>query len=234
MDINFAVVFCFQHSLTDVSDVRGIMSSISCVCVCVWLYGSTTFYTPFIFRFLSVFSAIQEVMRIWEKNKSFLCYDKPLPRKWGGPKQTAVKLAWSEVYRIPNVAMGRGIVAAMKPVWNSLIRLGTHWKKWTIQNRDGYGGWGQELTLLLCNQGELQTLNVEWQSHGAAVYQRCKNCVQLTNIYCKSRSQGSDFLCKEGRVLWMPEQYLKVISDDIPKHLVTTSSAPSSDFTMTQ
>lgn len=30
---------------------------------------------------------------------------------------------------------------------------------------------GQEERLLLCNQRELQTLNVEWQSQGAVVYQ---------------------------------------------------------------
>lgn len=31
---------------------------------------------------------------------------------------------------------------------------------------------GQEERLWLYNRGELQTLNVEWQSHKAAVYQR--------------------------------------------------------------
>lgn len=64
-----------------------------------------------------------------------------------------------------------GILAVMEPVWNSLIRQGTNWKKWTTQNRDGCGGWGQGERLLLCNWGELQTPNVEWHSRVAVVYQ---------------------------------------------------------------
>lgn len=37
-------------------------------------------------------------------------------------------------------------------------------KKWTIRNKEGYGGWGQGQDLLLCNLREPQTLNVNWQS----------------------------------------------------------------------
>lgn len=103
--------------------------------LCMWLYGFTALYTPFISPLPSVFSAIQEVMSIWENNKSFLCSDKTLPRKWGVPKQTAVKLAWSEVYRISIVAVWRGLVAATKPVWNSLIRQETHRKAGPYRTR---------------------------------------------------------------------------------------------------
>lgn len=121
---------------------------------------------------LTVFFAIEDVMSIWKKKRNvFLCCDKPLPSKWGGPKQTAVKMGWSEVCRSPNVAMGRVKFAALEPVWISLISQGTHSKKSTIQNRDGCGGLGQEETLLMCNQEELQTLNVEWQSQLSTLQQ---------------------------------------------------------------
>ncbi len=46
---------------------------------------------------------------------------------------------------------------------------------------------------LLCNRGELQTLNVEWQSRGAVAYQpTLAACVQFTNLFCNSSSRGSE------------------------------------------
>lgn len=62
-------------------------------------------------------------------------------------------------------------------------------KKWTVQNREGHGGWGQGQDVLLCNRGELQTLNVKWKPQAAAVYQATVTRLCSSRQLCISSRQ---------------------------------------------
>lgn len=77
----------------------------------------------------------------------------------------------------------------------------------------GVGGQGGRL--LLCNRGELQTLNVEWRSGGAVVYQTTLTdlCSAYKLILARKGIQSTIFSAKE--VTRMSEKYLEVISDNI-------------------
>lgn len=82
----------------------------------------------------------------------------------------------------------------------------------------GVGGQGERL--LMCNRRELQTLNVEWQSWGAVVYQTTlADCVQLTNLLCNNS------LCKGGHV-----DATATFRSYFWPHLKIFSTAPSSNF----
>lgn len=71
-------------------------------------------------------------------------------------------------------------------------------KKWIIRNKEGYGGWGQGQDLLLCNLREAQTLNVNWQSRGAVVYQATVTRLCSAHQLCNPTSQGrEDFIFPE-------------------------------------
>lgn len=66
-----------------------------------------------------------------------------------------MKLAWSEVYRLCSVAVGRGLVAAQERVCETVSLGKEPTGKSGPHRTSGYGGRGQENTLLLCNRGEL-------------------------------------------------------------------------------
>lgn len=142
---------------------------------------------------------IQEVMSIWKKNKSFLCCDKPLPRKWGGPKngKEQSKLAGSEVYRIPTAGLGRRVRAALEPVWNSLIRQGSPAGKKAMDHTEQGWLWGlgdKEGDCCCVIEGNCK----HWMWNGdleglLCIKQHSLTCVQLTNLFLQGKASRARF-----------------------------------------
>lgn len=109
-----------------------------CSSMCSQIYNNNRYTLPLLCSdyFRNFFFAVHCVMSICYK-EGFVCCDKLLHRKRGGPKNRPM------VRNFQGSSIKWGMHAAGKPVWNSLIKQGTHWKKCAIQNRDGGVGDGE-------------------------------------------------------------------------------------------